>query len=193
MKGLAIETLSLTHGTPHPDISQEIHFQFVGSVSFTRLAASAFDVEAKASRCVTALLGLGELRVEFANLVKQFDVGSRIRTRRTSDRRLINGDHFVEVFDAVEAVVIARIADAAIEFLPQGLNQNLVDERTLPAARDTRYANKFPQRDLDVDIFEIVVSGTANRYLFGRITLATKLGDLNLKVASEIPCRKTFL
>ena len=42
---LLVESVSLTDGTRDPDVGEEIHLQFVGTVSLARLAPPARHVE----------------------------------------------------------------------------------------------------------------------------------------------------
>ena len=108
LQRLAIEAVPLAHRAGDPDVGQKIHFQLVRAVAFAGFAAAAGDVEAEAARLVAAGLRLGQLRVEIADFVEHLDVGGRVRARRAADRRLIDGDQLVEMFEPLDALVRRR-------------------------------------------------------------------------------------
>ena len=147
-------------GDPH--VGQEVHLQAVRAVSFAGLAAPAGHVETEAAGLVAAGLGLGQLRVEMADVVEELDVGGRVRAGRAADGRLVDGDHLVEMFEPFDAVEDARIADAAVEIAEQGLGQDVVDQRALAGPGNAGHAHQHPQRNLDVDVLEIVVPCAAD-------------------------------
>ena len=99
VQGLAVEPLPLADRAGHPDVGQEVHLQAVGAVTLAGLAPAAGNVEAEPARLVAPGAGLGQLRVEVANLVQQLDVGGRVGARRAADRRLVDVDDLVEVLD----------------------------------------------------------------------------------------------
>ena len=162
LQRLAVEAVPLAHRAGDPNVGQKVHFQLVRAVALAGLAAAAADVEAEPPRLVAAGLRLGQLRVEVANLVEHLDVRGRVRPRRAADRRLVDGDHLVEMFEAVDPLVRAGIAEAAVQIAPQGLDQNVVDQRALARAGNAGDADEHAQRNLDVDALEVVVRGAAD-------------------------------
>src|SRR5690606_33575595 len=100
-----------------------------------------------------------QLRVQFADFVEYLDVGGRVGTRRATDRRLIDGDDLVEVVDAFDGIVIARMAVTAVQVTPQGLPQHVVDQRTLARTRYAGHANERAQRQFGSYVLEVVLSG----------------------------------
>ena len=70
VQGLAVEPLPLADRAGHPDVGQEVHLQPVRAVPLAGLAPAARDVEAEPARLVAPGLGLGQLRVEVADLVE---------------------------------------------------------------------------------------------------------------------------
>ena len=77
----------------------------------------------------------------------ELDVGSWIRARRAADRRLIDGDQFVEMFEALDAVVCAGITLAPIEITVEGFGEDIVDERAFAGAADAGDADERAERD----------------------------------------------
>ena len=159
LQRLAVEAMPFTDRAGDPHVGQEIHLQLRRSVPFAGLAAAAADVEAEPARLVSTRFRLGQLGMEPADLVEDLDVGGRVRARRPSDRRLIDGDHPVEVFQAVDPPMHARVADAAVEVAAQGLDQYVADQRAFARAGDARDADERAERDFDVDPLEVVVGG----------------------------------
>ena len=154
--------MALAHGARDPNVGQKVHLELVRAVALARLAAAAADVEAEPPRLVSPRLRLGQLRVKPADFVEDLDVRGGIGPRRAPDRRLVDGDHLVEVLQAVDPPVVAGIAEAAVQVAPQGLDENVVDQRALARAGDAGHADEHAQRNLDVDFLEVVVPRAAD-------------------------------
>ena len=157
LQRFAVEAMAVANRAGDPHIGQKIHFQAIRAVPFASLAAAAGDVEAEPARLVTAGFRFRQFREQIANIVGQFDVGGRIGARRAADRRLIDGDQFVEMLQPLDAIVNAGIADAAVEIAVQRFGQNVVHQRTFSRSADAGDANECAQRDFDGDIFQVVV------------------------------------
>src|SRR5579859_7401549 len=86
---------------------------------------------------------------------------------------------------ARELVVLPGKDAAVVEERIKALLDDLVDERAFPGSRGAGHANKLFQRDLDVDVFKVVVTGTADddRFATGPPALA---GDLDGLLAAEV-------
>ncbi len=102
MKGLAAKPFALADRAGDPDIGEKIHFQPVRAIALAGLAPASRDIEAEPARSVTARFRLGHPREEVANLVKQLDVGRRVGARSSTDRRLVDIDHLVEMLEALD-------------------------------------------------------------------------------------------
>ena len=174
LQRLAVEAMPFAHGAGHPHVGQKIHFQPRRAVPLARLAAPAAHVEAESPRLVAAGLRFGQFRVEIADVVEHFDVSRRIGAGRAADRRLVDGDELVEMREPFDSIVAARIADAAVEIAAEGLDENVVHQRTLSGAGHPGHTDEAPQRDFDVDTLQIIVpaptifkAGVANAESFG--------------------------
>ena len=71
------------------------------------------------------------MRVQLANLVKQFHVRRGVGTRRATDGRLIDVDRLVDVVQADDVLVLPRRAFAGVDVAFEKLPQRVVDQRTL--------------------------------------------------------------
>ena len=85
LKRFPIETVSFTYGTGHPHVGKKVHFQFGGTIPLARGAASAINIETESTRRITPLFRQRQLREQFPNVIKHFDVGPRIRAGRPSN------------------------------------------------------------------------------------------------------------
>ena len=111
---------------------------------------------------IAAGLGLRKLRVELADLVEDLDVGGRVGARRAADGRLVDGDQAVEVLQALDAVVGAGVAQAGVQIAPQGLDEDVADQRALARAGNPGDAHEQAQGDLHVDVLQVVVPCAAD-------------------------------
>ena len=84
----------------HQRLRQKIHFQFDHALAVAGFASTALGVERKTAGRVTAHARNRQLRVKISNLVENFDVSPRSRSRRLANRRLID---FVNRFDLFRA------------------------------------------------------------------------------------------
>src|SRR5205823_7883714 len=97
------------------DIGQKVHLNLDHAVALAGLAAPALDVEAEAPRLVAARLGLRQAGEPFADRRERAGVGRGIAARRAADRRLVDIDDLVEMFEPVDAVVRGRGLRGAVE------------------------------------------------------------------------------
>src|SRR5690606_7312561 len=93
---------------------------------------------------------------EGANSVKGAGVRRGVGARRPADGRLVDVNDAVQVLDALDAVVGAWLFPGAVQLLRQRLVQDFVDQRALARARDARHADERAQRDVHVDVFQVV-------------------------------------
>ena len=94
--------------------------------------------------------------------VNRLGVGRRIRSRRAADRRLIDLDHLVDQVDAFDLVVRAGLVGGAIELARQRLVEDVVDQRALARAADAGDGDQPAERNLHVDVLQVVGAGAAN-------------------------------
>src|SRR5262245_21621 len=157
LQRLAAEPLAFADGARHPDVREKIHFQPRAAVAFAGFAAAAFHVEAEATGLVAAALGLRQLAEQVADFVEDFDIGAGVGARRAADRRLVDGDQLVEVLQPFDRPVSAGTALALVQVAVEGFDDDVADQRALAAAADARDADEFTQRNLDVDVLQVVV------------------------------------
>src|SRR6185437_12288966 len=92
----------------HVHIGQEVHLDLDGAVAGARLAAAALDVERESARLIPTYLGLGGGGEQRADLVEHTGVGGGVRSWCPADRRLVDADQLVDIFQSRDAGVPAR-------------------------------------------------------------------------------------
>src|SRR5262249_48681213 len=155
---LAVEALAFANGAGDPNIRQEVHLQLGCAVSLARLTAAAGPVEAESARRIAANLGIRQLGEVGAYLVEHFDVGSRVRSGRAADRRLVDVDDLVDVLGpgnpvAADADDLGRFLQSllvrsfalvrlTVRSIAEPGKKDFVDERTLSRAADASDADE---------------------------------------------------
>src|SRR5204862_3676918 len=114
------------------------------------------------------------------------DVRGRVRARRATDRRLVDVNDLVQLLESSDTSVGARSLPGAVQAVGHRLVQNLVDERRFPRARYAAHAAQDAQRDLDVDLLQIVLGGALDLDVAGGTAPAAR--DLNhARPGQELP------
>ena len=105
---------------------------------------------------VAARLGLGQPGEPLADRREGAGVGRRVGARRAADRRLVDVDHLVEVLQALDAVVLARVLARVVELARHRLVERVDQQGGLAAAGHAGDAGEQPERDLGRDVLEVV-------------------------------------
>ena len=158
LQRLAVVALALAFLAGDVDVGQEVHLDLDDAVALAGLAAPALDVEGEAARLVAARLGLGQAREPLADGREGAGVGGRVGARRAADRRLVDVDHLVEVLQALDAVVLARVLARVVEAARHGLVERVDQQRGLAAAGHAGDAGQQAQRHLGRHVLQVVGS-----------------------------------
>ena len=129
LERLAVVALALALLARHVDVGKEVHFDLDLAVAAAHLAATALDVEREPARLVPPGSRLLRLREQLTDLVEQPDVRGRIRSRRASDRRLVDRDDLVQLLEPGDAPVGAGTLSRAVQAVGGRSVENVVDER----------------------------------------------------------------
>ena len=116
---VAVVTRALAHVARHVHVGKEVHLDLDRAVTGARLAATALDVEAEAPGQVAAHLRLRRLGEELAHVVEHTGVRGRVGPRGAADRRLVDVDDLVEVFEPGDLLVVAGRDLRAVDLLHQ--------------------------------------------------------------------------
>src|SRR5688500_366980 len=157
-QGLAVVALALALVALDIDVGQEVHLDLDDAVALAGLAAAALHVEGEAARLVAARLGFGQAGEPVADRRESAGVGRRIRARGAADRGLVDVDDLVEVFDALDLVMIARMQARIVQAAGEGVVERLDHQRGLAAAGDAGHASEDTEWDVDRDVLEVVVA-----------------------------------
>ncbi len=117
---LAVVALALADIALDIDVGQEVHLDLDDAIALARLAAAALHVEGEAAWLIAARLGFRQLGVPVADRRERAGIGRRVGARRAPDGRLVDIDHLVEIFQALDAVVRRRMLAALVEFARRG-------------------------------------------------------------------------
>ena len=166
-----------------------MHFDLQHTVTGAGLAASAPGVERKPARPVAPCLGLLGGGKQIADVVEEIRIGGRIGARCASDGTLVNGDDLVQIFHAVDPVMLAGMRLHAVELHAQLFIENLVDQTGFAAAGHAGDAGKGAQRNGHIDVFQVILPGAADGQPFAAaLTAAGRYFDLLF--AAEILARQ---
>ena len=181
LEGLAVVALAVAGFAGHEHVGQEVHLDGLVAVAATGLAASAGDVEGEASGLVGSHLRLGHLDEEFADVGEDLGVGGGIAPGGATEGRLIDADHLVDGFDALDAVECKWLLLRGIEILAEVGLEGLVDEGGFAAAAHAGDADEHAEGNLDGDILQVVAPGADDAEDFA-IALPAFLRHLDLRI-----------
>ena len=123
-------------------------------------AAAIATVETELAGGVATLarqVGIGE---DFADGVPRPDITHRIGTRRLANGRLVDKHNLTQLFSTQQAGMRAGRLGGLAKVAQQGRGEHILHQRGLARAADTGNTYQALQRNLDVDIFEVVLGGT---------------------------------
>ena len=124
-------------------------------------------------------------REELADGIERLQVGHRVRARRATDRRLIDQHH---VGHELRAFELAMRADAAIPValgaLERGVD-DVVNERALPRSADAGNGRQHAERNLDVDVLQVVLARAQHFQLLVR-RLAAHSRHRNRQLVAQV-------
>ena len=178
LERLAVVALALARLARDVDVGQEVHLDLDLAVALARLAAAALDVEREAARLVAAHLRVGRQRVQLADVREEVGVRRGVRARRAADRALVDLDHLVERVDPLDASCAPGFERIRVQLVGERLVDDLVHERRLAGARDAGDRDELADRELDVDVLQVVLGRAADREPAVVLGAALRHGDL---------------
>ena len=167
-----------------------MHLDFDDAVALAGLAAPPLDVEREAPRLIAARLGFRQLGEPVADRREGAGIGGRVRARRAPDGRLVDVDHLVEEFHALDLVVGRGMLAALVQLARGGLVQRLDHQRGFAAARNAGDAGQRAQRNGRRDVLQIVALGAEHLEPAIVRRLAPLGGNRNLLQSDEIFSRQ---
>ena len=104
-EGFLIVTAAVTDFALDVDVGEEVHFDAALAFALAGFAAAALNVEGEAAGFVAALAGFGEHGEEVADGGEDAGIGGGVGARGAADGGLVDADGFVDVVEALDAVV----------------------------------------------------------------------------------------
>ena len=160
LKRFTIKSAPLTNWAGNPNIGEKIHLNLVRTITVTGFAATPLNIEAEPPRLVPTPFRFWQLSIEVADIVKDLDVGRWIRSRSTSNGRLVNCDQLVKVLKSLNPFMLSRITFAIHQIASQRIGENILHERAFARPRHTCHTDKRAERNLHINILQIVVAST---------------------------------
>ena len=154
---LRLEPLPVTVLAGDENVGEKLHLDLDHALPLAGFAPASGDVEREVAGRQSAspgTLGLGE---QLADGIEGLQVRDRVRPGRSADGRLID-QH--DIGDVLETVELRKLTNAAVPPAFGALDrrvQHIVHERGLPRAAHAGHAGQHAERDLDVDLLQVVL------------------------------------
>ena len=156
IQGLAVVASSRADFAGHEEVGKKVHFHAQAAAALASFAAPPFDVEGKASGFVTPRPGFRYLAEELADAAEGARIGGGVRSRRPSDRCLVDIDDLFDQLLTFERIEVARYVQCAMEPRGQGAVKGIAHESRLARPRDPRHHRQRPQRKRELHCLEVV-------------------------------------
>ena len=170
----------------HVHVRQEVHFNFQRAVAVACFAPSAFDIERKTPWAISAYLSFRSFSEQRADLVPYSGIGGWVGTRGTSNRVLIDVDHFVTLVHTFHPGMFAGNNACAVKVVGKYWIQNLIDQSGFAGTGNTRHAGEDSQWEINRQILQIVFTGSDHAQLFGFAYFASGLWRFDLSATGDI-------
>ena len=140
----------------HIHVRQKVHLDLDDAIALTGFTTSTLHVEREPPRLISARLCLRQPRKPVANRRKGPGISRRVRTRRPTNRALIDVDHLIQMLKPLDRLARRRRLPCPIQPHGRGFEQGLNRQRRLPAAGHPCHADKLAQRKLGRHILQVV-------------------------------------
>ena len=180
-----LETLAVAVFARHVHVGEELHLDLHLALALARLAAATGHVEREGTGrepAAAGVLGRGE---QFADRIERLEIGDGIRPRRAADGRLVDQHDVREQLRALEATEEPDLlVPVALGALDPGV-EYVVHERRLARAADAGDAGQRVERELEVDVLQVVLAGADDPDLLRR-ALAAVRRHRDLQFAAQV-------
>ena len=157
-EGLSVVPLALADFAGHLHVGKKMHLDGLHPLALAVFAASAFDIEGKASDLVPPKTGFGGFGEHFSDLVKDAGVGRGVASAGAPDGRLVHLDQTVDLGQAIDSVVGQRMF-ASTKVSSHRAKQDLVHQGAFARARNAGHAHQTAEREGGVDALQVVSPG----------------------------------
>src|SRR5687767_9241967 len=125
-------------------------------MSLTVFAAASLCIEAESRRSESALLGIPSTGKHRSDLVERSCISRRITARSSTDRRLIDHDHLIDLTDPSQTGKASWFGCQTPQAPDESVSESFIHQSTFSGATDTRHANQASQRNLDGNVFQVI-------------------------------------
>ena len=146
----------------HVHVGQEVHLDADVAVARAGVAATAGHVEGEPAGLVAPDPRLVGPREELADVVEHPRVGGGVGAGRAPDGLLVDVDDLVEGRDPVDAPVAPGDRARAVHLLHERPVEDVVHQGALAGARHAGHGDEAPQRDLHIQVLEVVLARPAH-------------------------------
>ena len=151
--------LAFAFGAGHIEIAQKLHLYFLEAVAPTALAASVAAVEAEEPRRDAFRFRILRFGEELPDRIERADIDRRRAARRARERALIHHHDGADLVTAFDCFHAARLVFDALAALTQQISiKHFMDQRAFPTAADAGDGAQHAERNVHVDVFQIVLS-----------------------------------
>ena len=133
-----------------------MHLDLNDTVAAAGLTPSAFHIEAETALLVSSCLGVGRGREQLADLIEHSCICGGIGSGRPPDGRLVDADHFVQLFLSQNFFVFSRYDPCPVQISCKCFIKHFVDQGALSGSADSGDTGHDPQRNVNVYIFQVV-------------------------------------
>ena len=106
-KGFGVKPFSIAERARCPHIIHKVHIKTNLSHPSAFGAGSFLDIEAKPAGLKACCLAFGKFCEEISDIIEDFDVGTRIGTRSSSNGSLIDGNDLVKMLQSMNCFVLS--------------------------------------------------------------------------------------
>ena len=157
-----------------------MHLDLDDAVAGAGLAAAALHVEAEAALSVALGLGVRRSREEVADHVEHAGVGRRVAPGSAADGALVDGNDLVQLLQSFDAPEFSGDLVGPVQPLCQIFVQNLIHQGGLAGAGHAGDAGHDAQRELHVDVLQVVLFCAPDRKPAGGLPALLRHRDLQL-------------
>ena len=142
----------------HIDVRQEVHGDDLDAVTLTGFTAAAFDVERETAFVITAQSRLRCLGIDITDIVEYTGIGSRIGTRCTADRILVDLYKLVDILQSLDEILYLPGPDLlSAEVLQNGFHEDVVDQCGFAGAGYAGNDDQLAEREFHIDLLQIML------------------------------------
>ena len=182
---VAAEAFAVAGLARQRDVGHELHLDGDGALALALLAAPAGGVEREETGVIAHLLGQLLLGEQLAYLVKGLQIGRGIAARALADGPLVDEFHGLQAAQvAGDAAVAAGHLGRLVIVAGQGGVEDLAHQRRFARAAHAGNDGHHAQRELDVDVLEVVLCGAFDLDVLA--PLAASLGQGNGQRTGEV-------